>query len=99
MSSWRSISRREQGASSSPFACGATAAASTRHPLGSGSSAAWGGGVSMPRSLEFILGLLERSSPAVVSAEDLDSDHAAALRLWQRLGFLAREPERHPVPS
>lgn len=53
----------------------------------------------MPASLEFILGLLDRDSTATVSYEDFAGAHGPALRLWQRLGFLAREPGRNPVPS
>jgi hypothetical protein len=53
----------------------------------------------MPRSLDFLLGLLDRSDPVFAAAEDFDGEHGPALRLWQRLGFLAREGEPHPVPS
>lgn len=53
----------------------------------------------MPDSLYFILGLIQRNNPAVVSIEDLTGEHGATLRLWQRLGFLSREPEPHPTPS
>jgi hypothetical protein len=51
------------------------------------------------RSLEFILGLLDRSDSAFVSADDFEGENGLALRTWQRLGFLARDGERHPVPS
>jgi DNA-binding winged helix-turn-helix (wHTH) protein len=53
----------------------------------------------MQDSLAFILGVLDRSSPAFVAAEDFAGPHAAALRLWQRLGLLANAGEPHPVPS
>lgn len=53
----------------------------------------------MDPDLAFILGLLDRQAPSCVSHEDFLGTHAPALRLWQRLGFLAREPERNPVPS
>ncbi len=53
----------------------------------------------MPTSLEFILGLLDTSVPAFVTAEDFAGAHAHALRLWQRLGLLANVPEPHPVPG
>lgn len=50
-------------------------------------------------SLAFLLGLLEHSFPAHVAWEDFEGEHGAALRLWQRQGFLAKEPGQHPVPS
>src|SRR5437868_6029135 len=53
----------------------------------------------MTPDLTFIFGLLDADSLASASQEDLSGEHAAMLRLWQRLGFLAREPGRHPVPS
>jgi hypothetical protein len=49
--------------------------------------------------LEFILGLLDQHDPAYVSHEDMTGAHGPMVRLWQRLGFLGTEPERHPVPS
>jgi hypothetical protein len=53
----------------------------------------------MAASLEFILGLLDRHYPAYVAYEDLAGEHGKLLRLWQQMGFLRQEPERHPVPS
>jgi hypothetical protein len=53
----------------------------------------------MPTDLEFVLGLLNRSYPAFASHDDFLGPHAPVLRLWQRMGFLAAEPEPHPVPS
>jgi hypothetical protein len=53
----------------------------------------------MPRSLDFILGLLDRSDPAWASGADFGGPHAEALRIWQRYGFLAERPEAHPAPS
>jgi hypothetical protein len=50
-------------------------------------------------SLEFILGLLDHHSPAFVAAEDFEGEHCKPLQLWQRMGFLSREPERHPAPG
>ena len=51
----------------------------------------------MPASLEFILGILDERSPAFASHDDFTGPHGRALQLWQRLGFLAREPESHPA--
>jgi hypothetical protein len=53
----------------------------------------------MQLDLTFLLGLLDRDDPAYVSQEDFAGDHRRMLRLWQRMGFLSRVPERHPVPS
>jgi hypothetical protein len=53
----------------------------------------------MHRSLEFILGILERDSPPCVAQEDFDGLHGTALRLWQEMGFLRQEPGAHFVPS
>jgi hypothetical protein len=53
----------------------------------------------MAASLEFILGLIARSDPPRAAAEDFRGPHGAALRVWQRLGFLASEPEPNRVPS
>jgi hypothetical protein len=53
----------------------------------------------MPSDLEFLLGLLDRSFPASAAVEDFDGPHGEMLRLWQRLGFLVSEGQRHPTPS
>jgi hypothetical protein len=53
----------------------------------------------MQCSQEFLLGLLDYSFPASAAAEDFDGPHGEMLRLWQRLGFLASEGQRHPTPS
>ena len=53
----------------------------------------------MQPSLEFILGLLDRRFPAVASTEDFAGAHGRTLHLWQRRGFLAREPEGQPASS
>ena len=53
----------------------------------------------MRPSLEFVLGLLDAAFPAFVASDDLAGEHGDTLRLWQREGFLAVEPERHPVPT
>ena len=49
--------------------------------------------------LTFLLGLLERDDPAAVAFEDFTGTHGTTLRLWQRRGFVARQPGVHPVPS
>ncbi len=49
----------------------------------------------MRDSLEFLLGLLD-ADPAGVAAEDLDGPHGGAVRLWQRMGFVAEEPLVNP---
>lgn len=53
----------------------------------------------MRRSFEFLLGLLERDELSVVAQEDWDGEHGTALRIWQELGFVDREPGMHPVAS
>jgi hypothetical protein len=53
----------------------------------------------MHRSLEVILGILERESSPCVAQEDFDGPHGEALRLWQDMGFLARESGSNPVPG
>src|SRR5438552_13858347 len=53
----------------------------------------------MHTSLEFLLGLLERDEPVRVSHEDFAGSHGEALRLWQWMGFVGREPGLNPVPS
>ncbi len=47
----------------------------------------------------FLVGLLSSDAPGFVAAEDFDGPHADALRRWQHLGFIAREPLAHPVPT
>jgi len=53
----------------------------------------------MPSSLDFILGLLAHDFASSVSWGDFSGEHGKMLRLWQRWGFLAKEPGRHPVLS
>jgi len=53
----------------------------------------------MFRSLEFLLGLLESEDLAAVAWEDFLGPQGEALRLWQEMGFVDREPGVHPVPS
>ncbi len=53
----------------------------------------------MRGSLEFLLGLLDRGDPACVSREDLGGPHGPALRRWQDLGFISREPWANPAPA
>ncbi len=53
----------------------------------------------MPAHLEFILGILDQRYPAFACHDDFTGPHGRALQLWQRLGFLAREPECHPAAS
>jgi hypothetical protein len=52
----------------------------------------------MTASLEFLLGLLE-CEPAVVAQEDFEGAHGEALRLWQQMGFVGKEPGRNRVTS
>jgi hypothetical protein len=52
----------------------------------------------MRASLEFLIRLLERGG-ACVGREDFEGPHGGALRLWQELGFLRREPWANPVPA
>lgn len=52
----------------------------------------------MDEKVEFLLGLLDRAEPQV-SFEDFAGRHGTALRLWQRLGFVASVPAANPVPS
>jgi hypothetical protein len=53
----------------------------------------------MHASLEFTLGLLDRSDPALAAEEDFQGPHGAILRAWQQQRFLSREPEPNRVPS
>jgi len=53
----------------------------------------------MPRSLEFLVGLLESEDLAAVAWEDFQGSHAQALQLWQTMDFLDHEPGKHPVPG
>lgn len=50
----------------------------------------------MRASLEFLLGILDAGT-AGVAPEDLDGPHGDALRLWQQMGFIGREPMGNPV--
>lgn len=52
----------------------------------------------MRASLEFFVGLLERDN-AGVAWGDFTGLHGEALRLLQRMGFVASEPGMNPVPS
>jgi hypothetical protein len=47
----------------------------------------------------FLAGLLDQGGTPGVTAEDFAGPHGAALRHWQELGFLAREPACHPSPG
>jgi DNA-binding winged helix-turn-helix (wHTH) protein len=53
----------------------------------------------MDADLAFLFGLLDARYPAYAAWEDFVGEHGKALRLWQRMGFLAGEPGRHPCPS
>lgn len=53
----------------------------------------------MRESLEFFLALLDRGESACVSREDFSGRHGSALRLWQSLGFVSREPWAHHAPT
>src|SRR5688572_29992873 len=50
-------------------------------------------------SLEFLVGLLESEAHASAAWEDFRGPHGMALRLWQDMGFLDREPVRNPAPG
>jgi hypothetical protein len=52
----------------------------------------------MRESVELLTGLLDRDS-AFIAWEDFEGQHAAALRDWQRLGFLGESPLEHPNPG
>ncbi len=51
------------------------------------------------RSAAFLAGLLSCDAPAFVTAEDVGGPHRDALKTWQELGFVGREPGLHPRPS
>ena len=51
------------------------------------------------RSGEFLLGLLDPDAPAFVAADDLAGPYADAIRHWQEIGIIGREPLAHPVPT
>jgi len=53
----------------------------------------------MGADVELLLQLLDQDGPAYVTQEDFDGPHAAFLRACQLAGFLATEPESHPVPG
>src|SRR4051812_26773472 len=81
-------------------ACGPTVRRSMTPRLESCSSRissvrAW----SMDESLEFLLGLFDRESPAFVAAEDVTGIHREAVRRWIDRGFIAVQPELHTTPS
>ncbi len=50
-------------------------------------------------NLELLLGLYESEVPAGVAWEDFLGPDAPALRTWQQMGFLGREPGCHPSPG
>ncbi len=53
----------------------------------------------MREGVAFLLGLLDRDLAPRVAFEDFQEQHGPALRQWQRLGFVAREPGMNPVPG
>lgn len=53
----------------------------------------------MGSDVGFLAGLLDAGDSACVSWEDFTGRHAAALRAWQELRFLAREGSANPTPS
>jgi hypothetical protein len=53
----------------------------------------------MANSVAFLAGLLDGSDPVGVGADDFAGVHGPALREWQRLGLLSREPSAHPAPG
>ncbi len=48
-------------------------------------------------SAEFLVGLLDQDGDPCVAAEDFDGPHGAALRTWQSMGFVSREPGWNPA--
>lgn len=48
-------------------------------------------------SAAFLLALLDRDDPACVAHEDFEGAHGEALRAWQELGFVSREPGLNPT--
>jgi hypothetical protein len=50
------------------------------------------------RDVEFLLGLLEHDG-AGIAPEERDGPHRDAVRTWQELGFVGREPGMNPYPS
>lgn len=52
----------------------------------------------MSSSVELLLGLLDGDAPGV-SHEDFTGSHGAAVRAWQRKGFLSTTPGENPVPG
>jgi DNA-binding winged helix-turn-helix (wHTH) protein len=53
----------------------------------------------MRRSVEFLAGVLVGPGAPLMSFDDFLGPHGPALRVWQRCGFLATEPEPMRVPS
>src|SRR4051794_33633810 len=53
----------------------------------------------MRRSLELLLGLLDRGEPVFLAWEDFAGDSGPAVRLWQRMGIVAGDPASHPAPA
>lgn len=51
----------------------------------------------MRPSHDFLLGLLDHGANAYVAQEDLGGQHGDTIRLWQRMGFIDREPGVNPV--
>ena len=53
----------------------------------------------MTSSVELLLGLLDHGDTPGVSHEDFLGPHRAAVRAWQREGFISVTPGAHPVPG
>jgi hypothetical protein len=53
----------------------------------------------MRRSIEFLLGLLDREECPCVSAEDFDGEHGPMLRSAQQMGLIEQEPGMNPIAS
>jgi hypothetical protein len=53
----------------------------------------------MTPAVEFLLGLLDLEEPVCLGWEDIVGPHARAVRLWQRMGIVRREPAYNPARS
>ncbi len=53
----------------------------------------------MTPAVEFLLGLLDLDDPVCLAWEDFAGPHGRSVFLWQRMGFLPREPAHNPACS
>ena len=53
----------------------------------------------MSRDVTLLIRLLDGDDPAYLTWDDIDGALADAVASWQKAGFVAREPARHPRPS